>query len=114
MFTTNDDEVACSRNREKLTRELRRKMLFYHCPQRAEILSDLWDVSSLLVDYPELWKSDVVSTAFKLSGGTYSTHEQTYLVHVSLCIPKACIVVVCLFQTGGGGERRSKRVLQPK
>ena len=42
----------------------------------------------------------------------HSTHEQTYLVHVSLAthnqwqlfIRKACIVVVCLFQAGGMGE----------
>ena len=52
----------------------------------------------------------------------HRAHEQTYLVHVSLAthnqwqllIRKACIVVVCLFQAGGKGERRSKRALQPR
>ena len=69
---TNDDDVAYHRNRDELTKEMRRekpkkdvvltlsRQTFL--PRRADILSDSVDVcvSSLLSDFPELWKPYVV------------------------------------------------------
>ena len=66
--------MAYLRNREELTKELKRekpkkdvvltlsRQTFF--PRRADILSDSLDVcaSSLLSEFPELWKPYVVST----------------------------------------------------
>ena len=75
MRITDDDDVAISRNREELKKELQRerpkkeiilslsRQTF--CARRAEVLSEASDVcvSSLLSEFPEFRKPYVVITA---------------------------------------------------
>ena len=70
--STDDDDIAAERNREELKKELQRerpkkevilslsRQTFF--TRRAEVLSEATDVcvSSLLHEFPELWKPFVV------------------------------------------------------
>ena len=87
--------MAYLRNRDELTKELKRekpkKDIVLALSRRAEILADSLDVcvSSLLLDFPELWKPYVVMSTCS------NTHVYTYLIIKPVFLFKIMFLLLC-------------------